>query len=142
MEPDKQRYITVTRQAGQAFVARRIEGHVVMLNLLRFRAVADYSATPGLAPPEPIPGEQAYQRYIEHTLPYLRQAGGEILFSGPGGGYLIGPPDERWDRVLLVRHRSVEAFLSFASNEGYLAGAGHRTAALEDSRLLPLLDEA
>jgi hypothetical protein len=28
--------------------------------------------------------------------------------------------------------------MAFASNAEYLAGIGHRTAALEDSRLLPL----
>ncbi len=73
-------------------------------------------------------------------MPYLRQAGGDVIFVGKGGQVLIGPPDERWDLVMLVRHASVEAFLSFASNEDYLAGIGHRTAALEDSRLLPLVE--
>lgn len=29
---------------------------------------------------------------------------------------------------------------AFAADEGYLAGLGHRTAALEDSRLLPLVE--
>lgn len=38
------------RESGRAFVARAIQGEVVMLNLLRFREVADYSATPDLAP--------------------------------------------------------------------------------------------
>ena len=60
------------------------------------------------------------------------------MFVGEGGPCLIGPEGERWDMAMLVRQQSVESFLSFASNEGYLAGLGHRTAALEDSRLLPL----
>ena len=30
--------------------------------------------------------------------------------------------------------------MEFASNQEYLAGIGHRTAALEDSRLLPLVE--
>ena len=38
---------------------------------------------------------------------------------------------------MLVRQASLQAFFAFASDEGYLAGIGHRTAALEDSRLLP-----
>jgi hypothetical protein len=38
-----------------------------------------------------------------------------------------------------VRQSSVQSFLAFASNQGYLSGMGHRTAALEDSRLLPLV---
>lgn len=109
-----------------------------MLNLLRFRDVADYSATPELAPPRPIRGAEAFQRYIEHALPYLRESGGELLFLGNGGAFLIGPPQERWDMTMLVRQQNVESFFAFASHEAYLAGIGHRTAALEDSRLLPI----
>ncbi len=117
---------------------RGIPGEVVMLNLLRFREVADYSATPHLAPKEPVSGEQAYRRYMEHTEPFLAASGGSLLFSGRGGPFLIGPPDERWDAALLVRQRSVADFIAFAQNPEYLAGMGHRQAALEDSRLLPL----
>ena len=137
---EKPRYLEPSQEAGRAFVSRQLKGRVVMLNLLRFRDVADYSATPDLAPPTPITGQEAYQRYVEHTLPYLQQAGGDVIFVGTGGQVLIGPPDERWDLAILVRHASVEAFLSFASNEDYLAGMGYRMAALEDSRLLPLVE--
>ncbi|MFQ5537166.1 MAG: hypothetical protein ACE5GJ_06905 [Gemmatimonadota bacterium] len=49
------------------------------------------------------------------------------------------PPDERWDLVMLVRHRSAHTFLSFAEDEAYLEGMGHRLAAVADSRLLPVL---
>jgi hypothetical protein len=55
---------------------------------------------------------------------------------------LIGPDSERWDAVLLVQQDSTAAFMAFASNPEYLAGIGHRTAALEDSRLLPLQEES
>jgi hypothetical protein len=112
-----------------------------MLNLLRFRAVADYSANPELAPASPVSGEAAYRLYMSHTLPYLHASGGELLFYGKGGSFLIGPSDERWDAVMLIRQSSVASFFAFASNEGYLSGMGHRVAALEDSRLLPLVEE-
>jgi hypothetical protein len=78
---------------------------------------------------------------MAHTLPYLHASGGELLFYGKGGGFLIGPNDERWDAAMLIRQSSVMSFFAFASNEGYLAGMGHRVAALEDSRLLPLVEE-
>lgn len=134
------RYLQPTQESGRAFVTRHIAGEVVMLNLLRFRDIADYSAAPELAPPQPISGAEAFQRYIDHTLPHLRESGGDLLFLGNGGGFLIGPENERWDMAMLVRQRSVESFLSFASHGPYLAGIGHRTAALEDSRLLPLAE--
>jgi hypothetical protein len=136
------RYLEPTQDSGRAFVTRQIAGPVVMLNLLRFRETADYSATPHLAPPRPISGADAFQRYIDHTLPYLRETGGDVVFLGTGGRFLIGPESERWDMMMLVRQRSVASFLSFASHDAYLAGLGHRTAALEDSRLLPLVETA
>lgn len=126
------------QENGAAFVRRDIRGPVVMLNLLRFREVADYAATPELAPDDPISGREAYRRYERHTLPHLGDVGGEVLFLGEGGAPMIGPLDEHWDLVLLVRYPSAAAFLSMAGHEAYLAGVGHRTAALEDSRLVPV----
>ncbi len=133
------RYLEPTQEAGRSFFMRGIKGEVVMLNLLRFREVADYSANPELAPPAPISGAEAYDRYIVHTLPYLKKSGGDLLFMGTGGQFLIGPNDESWDLALLVRQTSVESFMAFAANEAYLSGLGHRTAAVVDTRLLPLV---
>ncbi|MEK3787077.1 hypothetical protein [Paenibacillus sp. FSL K6-1230] len=36
------RYIEPTQQSGMRFMQRGIEGSIVMLNLLRFRDIADY----------------------------------------------------------------------------------------------------
>ena len=83
-------------------------------------------------------GREAFQRYIDHTLPFLRDSGGAIDFLGEGGDFFIGPQDERWDLVMLIRQDSLSSFIAFATNEAYLTGVGHRTASLEDSRLLPL----
>ena len=135
-----ERFLEVSPEAGAALFARNISGAVTMLNLLRFREVADYSAHPELMPDEPISGAAAYQKYIDHTLPFLKESGGELVFLGKGGQYLIGPQDEQWDLVMLVRQNSLADFMAFSSNEEYLAGIGHRTAALEDSRLLPIVE--
>lgn len=132
-------YIEPTQDQGRAFFGAPPEGPIVMLNLLRFREVADYSQHPQLAPATPISGREAYERYAAHTLPFLEQSGGEVVFQGRGGPYLIGPEADRWDLVLLVKHRSAQVFLSFATNPAYAAGLGHRVAALEDSRLLPIV---
>lgn len=133
-------YLEVTQEAGRDFINRKMNGEVVMLNLLRFRTTADYSDSPELAPQDPITGTEAFQLYIDHTKPFLLETGGELLFLGKGGKFLIGPQNERWDMAMLIRQKSVESFLSFASHQGYLKGLGHRTAALEDSRLLPLVE--
>lgn len=51
---------------------------------------------------------------------------------------MIGPSDESWDLVMLIRQKSLDEFKMFASNSEYLAGFGHRQAGIEDSRLLPM----
>src|ERR1700722_16191510 len=96
-ESRRETYLEPTQGSGRAFVTRGISGAVVMLNLLKFRAVADYSASPELAPPTPISGAAAYRLYAEHTLPHLEKSGGAMTFLGKGGSFLIGPSDERWD---------------------------------------------
>ena len=133
-----ERYLEPTQASGRALMQRGLRGPVFMLNLLRFRAVADYSAFPDIAPASHISGAEAYDRYIEHTLPFLHESGGDLVFYGEGGPFLIGPDREHWHRAMLVRQNSIEDFLAFANHQEYLKGIGHRTAALEDSRLLPL----
>lgn len=131
-------HIHATQEAGKAFFMRNITGPVVMLNLLKFRELADYSAFPELAQASECTGAEAYSLYMDGVGPLLHAAGGEVLFQGTGGAFLIGPEAENWDLVLLVKHASVQKFLAFAQDEAYLAIAGHRTAALLDSRLLPM----
>jgi len=133
-------YLEPSDENVRRLLERSVTGHVTMLNLLRFRSEADYSAAPELAPPEPISGQAAYDRYVRHTLPFLTASGGSVEFFGAGGHMFVGPNEERWDLVMMIRQASIEAFLAFASNDDYLAGVGHRTAALEDSRLLPIVD--
>jgi MFS transporter, DHA2 family, multidrug resistance protein len=61
------RYLEPTQAAGRVLLERRIAGPVVMLNLLRFRAVADYSAFPARAPPVPISGAEERRASRTHA---------------------------------------------------------------------------
>ena len=135
-------FLDPTDESVGQLLRRGISAPITMLNLLRFRDWADYSDFPEAAPPDPITGRDAYDLYISHTLPFLTAAGGSVTFLGDGGPSLVGPPDERWDLVMAVRQASVQDFLAFATDDAYLAGVCHRTAALEDSRLIPLIERA
>lgn len=127
-----------TDAAAIATLNRGLQGPVVMLNLLKFRDIADYARAPQLAPTSPISGRAAYARYEAGLAPLLAASGGEVLFSGTGGNWFIGPEAEGWDRVLLVRQASLERFFAFARDPEAQEIGHHRTAALADSRLLPL----
>jgi len=131
-------YLEPTEASGAALYQRGLTGPVLMLNLLRFRAVADYEGDPDLTPDQPISGAEAFDLYVDLTLPLLRAKCGDLTMMATGGPYLIGPSEEVWDRVMLVRQPSVAAFMDWAQDETYLAGIGHRSAALQDARLLPL----
>jgi len=132
-------YIEPSYEAVVSLIKRKLNGPIIMLNLLRFREIADYTANPELAANFSISGREAFQRYIEHTHPFLESSGGSIRLIGECEDFLIGPSDEHWHMVMLIQQHSLESFLAFASNRAYLSGIGHRTAALLDSRLLPVI---
>jgi hypothetical protein len=133
-------HLAPTEASARALIARRIDGPILMLNLLRFRDLADYSANLHLAPARPITGAEAYALYAQGIAPLLAASGGAVLLEADAGAWFIGPETERWDRVLIVRQSSLTDFFAFAVNPLAQEVLGHRTAALADSRLLPLAD--
>lgn len=133
-------FLDVTQESGRMFFTNSMDGPVVMLNLLRFNEVADFNACPELKTETPISGRECYKTYMKYTAPFLTEAGGELLYFGNTLPYIIGPMDEKWDVMLLVKHASKEEFIKFSSNEQYLKILGYRTAALKDSRLMPIME--
>ena len=106
---------------------------VVMINLLRYRVVADY---PDDFPAEPCSGREAYQRYGQGVVPCLESVGGKMIWVGSVRATVIAPEDEQWDDAILIQYPNREAFVSMVAKPEYQAIAPHRTAALEDSRLI------
>ena len=106
---------------------------VVMLNLLRFHEQAQYPSDSGHAP---CSGVEAYARYTAHALPAVKAAGGELVFQARAVAYPVALPGEQWDEVLLVRYPNIAAFFGMVMAPDYQAQSVHRTAALEDARLI------
>lgn len=129
-------HVEPTTDQLAAFLADDPGSPIVMLNLLRYRDEADYAEAPELAPEVPISGREAYQRYSEGVLPILAGIDAGIELFGPCHGTLIGPADEAWDEIVLVRYPNTAAFVGMVSSPEYQAITGHRTAALADSRLV------
>ncbi|MGQ7829038.1 DUF1330 domain-containing protein [Altererythrobacter sp. Z27] len=144
METPKQprkTYLEVSPEQGARFFGAPVDGPVVMLNLLRFRERADYGHAPALEPAGGCSGEDAYRAYMEGIEPLLIDSGGSLVFAGHADEFLIGPQDESWDYAMLVKQASKASFLAFASDPEAQAITAHRTAAICDSRLLPLWPE-
>jgi uncharacterized protein (DUF1330 family) len=131
-------YLNPTNESAKQLFSKLIIGEVIMLNLLRFKEIADYSTFPDIAPKTPITGKEAYQIYINQTFPFLEKSGGEIMLLGKSEHFFIGPMEEKWDLVMIIKQKSLDSFLSFASDPQYQIVIGHREAAIVDSRLLPI----
>ncbi len=131
-------YLYPTYEAGRDLMSKNIQGAIVNLNLIRLKEIADYSEFPEIAPASEISGYKAFMLYIDLAKRFVEQGGGEILFIGKGDRFLIGPQDEQWDICMLIKQKSVSDFFAFEQNPDYMKIAGHRSAAILDSRLLPL----
>lgn len=108
---------------------------VVMLNLLRFHDQAAYADTDQA---EPCSGREAYKRYSQTSLQTIAAVGGRVIFGGKAHEALIAPQGEGWHQAFLVQYPSPAAFRAMMAMPQYQACVHHRTAALADSRLIPL----
>jgi uncharacterized protein (DUF1330 family) len=126
--------IEPTAEQLQAFLeSGEDDTPVVMINLLRYREQASY---PEGFDAEPCSGREAYQRYGAVATQRIASVGGRLVWLGSAQHTLIGPEAERWDDAVLVEYPSRKAFLSMVSQPEYQAAVPHRSAALEDSRLI------
>jgi hypothetical protein len=122
----KQSYLEINQEQFKAFAQLPMDIPVVMLNLLKFK---DEVVETGLS------GAASYKEYMKQAMPFFVKANAEVLFLGKPKTMLIGPEDaEKWDKVLLIKYKSIADFLAMVKAEGYPAHL--RTQALEDSRLI------
>ena len=112
-----------TPEQVSRLVAEDTGGPVVMLNLLSYK---------------PGGGRDSYEAYGARALPFLQEAGAEIVFAGDAASPLIGEEEANWDTVILVRYPSVQAFLDMVTSEGYQAITHLRTEGLERAELHPI----
>lgn len=129
-------FVDPTRERFGAFRGLHDVGPIHMLNLVRFREKAAYpDGREGT-------GEEAYAAYGRESGPIFRGLGGKIIWSGDFRLMLIGPEEERWDACFIAEYPNAEAFISMVRNPDYQKAVVHRTAGVEDSRLIRLSPKA
>ncbi len=128
-------FVDPERDQFEAFKALDRDQPIEMLNLVKFRAAAQYPATHELADAG-LTGAQAYQKYGAETAPIVARVGASILWRGVFETTLIGPADEVWDAVFIARYPTAHAFLEMVTDPVYRAAVIHRQAAVETSRLI------
>ena len=134
MDRDPQRTVEPSPERLQGFLAKLDDATpLVMINLLRYRERAQYPAGAGA---DPCSGREAYQRYAAVALQKVASVGGRLVWMGRVAASVIAPEGEEWHDAVLVEYPSRKAFLAMIALPDYQAAAVHRTAALEDSRLI------
>lgn len=124
-------YIDPTREQFDAFKALPRDEPILMLNLVRYRDVADYGdGTTGVS------GAEAYRRYGVESGPIFSRVGGSIVWRGRPEIVLTGPLDEQWDAAFIARYPDAHAFLAMVTDPDYREAVKHRTAAVATSRLI------
>jgi uncharacterized protein (DUF1330 family) len=118
-------------EALAAMAAGNPDEPVVMLNLLRYRDVAESGhGVDGLS------GRDAYAEYGRRFATLQPRFGGEPIWMGRVLRAIIGA--EAWDVVILVRYPTRRQFVAMLSDADYQAIAPIRAAALADSRLIEM----
>ncbi len=120
----------------EALVAKKPEGSLYMLNLLKFRDRAVYADRRQTD----LTGEQAYGLYGAAVRGIIEGFGGELIFGGRANVLLIGDGDLEWDQVALVRYPSFQHFIDMTQSEAYQEIHVHREAGLEHQILVNCLD--
>lgn len=128
-------YINPAREQFNAFKALPRDEPIDMLNLIRLRSSADYE------PEHPdfdtdVTGEAAYATYRRATHHILARVGAREIWAGHPQGVVTGPADEQWDLAFIISYPGASALLAMVADAEYQRAAQHRTAAVEDSRLI------
>ncbi len=119
-------HLSINPEQFKEFAQLPANSPVVMLNLLKFK---------DMVPENGLTGEECYKEYMKAASPFFAQADAEVLYLGKPKAILIGPLEEElWDKILLVKYKTITSFLGMIKSDGYPAHL--RAIALEDSRLI------
>lgn len=112
---------------AKAFFSDEADGPMVMVNLLKFKARAEY---PDGANAD-WTGKQAYLVYGAAVQKCLEMVGGRAVFSGDVTGIILGEAEELWDMVALAYYPSPQAMLAMVALPAYQGIEIHRFAGLK-----------
>ena len=128
-------FVDPSRENWQAFKDLPRDRPIHMLNLIKFRDLADY--------PEGHPnhgkgltGRAAYAIYLEGFQRLVAGDGAAMVWEAQQECVVTGPADE-WDEVFVMGYPNSGVFMAMVKNEEYVRDVvPHRSAAVADSRLI------
>ena len=123
------------KNMAQAIATVPANTPVFMLNLLKYKAKADYRNNEN--PPFATGQEAYFKGYIPaFNMLTANTPGIQPYYLGSSVASLVAPANKTWDSVALIEYPDFEAFRSVIEHPQYnVIAAPHRLAALEDWRL-------
>ena len=122
---NKVRYGTIDHDYGLRLATTdpAEDGPVWMVNLMKYREVADY-----IDGTDEISGREADDRYT--PIESLRAVGADIVFAAEVEDVLLGD-GERWDRVGVVKYPTRRSFIEMQSRPDFRRQHVHKDAGME-----------
>jgi len=128
----------VTPNEGQmkAFMEPGHDAPIYMLNLLKFKEVAEYSDGRKTS----LTGAEAYGIYGAEVVAHLAKVGGAPVFSAQVERLMLGEVEELWDTVAIAMYPSRKAMMEMMMSPDYQASAVHREAGLAGQLNIEMAD--
>ena len=128
-------YVDPSRENWQAFKDLPRDRPIHMLNLIKFRDLAEYpEGHPNHG--QGLTGREAYAIYLEGFQRVVANDGAAMVWEEPMECVVTGPAGE-WDEAFVMGYPNSVVFMAMVKNEEYVRDVvPHRTAAVADSRLI------
>jgi uncharacterized protein (DUF1330 family) len=114
------------KQQIKGFFEPGPEGPIYMVNLLKFKPLAEYEDGRETA----LTGREAYELYEAGVTRLLAQFGGFAAFGATTERLMLGEVEELWDKVAIAVYASRQAMLEMMQSQGMQEIAPHRAAGL------------
>ena len=118
--------VTPTAEQIEGFLAPDAAGPIHMLNLLKFKAHAEYEDGRETS----LSGREAYMLYATEVAQLITHIGGKLTFGGDVTRLMLGEVEELWDQVAIAMYPSRAAMFEMIQLPAYAEISAHRTAGL------------
>ncbi len=122
----------------QGFADPGPEGPIYMVNMLKFKAKAEYPD----GRESDLTGEQAYAIYGEAVSGLLVEFGGAAVFSANVERLMLGEVEELWDKIAIAMYPSRGAMLAMMQSPKMQEIGIHRAAGLAGQLNIETADAA
>ena len=106
---------TPTAEQIEGFLAPDTEGPIYMVNLLKFKAYAEYEDGRETS----LSGREAYMLYATEFAKVITQVAGKLTFGADVKRVMLGEVEDLWDQVAIAMYPSRAAMSEMIQLPGY-----------------------